>query len=74
MKRWNVIHKIKLFMMMARVFYPPLSNELQVSREIIRKIPANNEEAEICRYLKTGADEKNSINIIKNYIISCLKI
>ena len=72
MKRWNMIHKIKLFYDDGNGYsIRAIANELQVSRNTIRRYLQMSEE-EICRYLK-NRERTKELDQYKEYIISLLE-
>ena len=72
MKRWNMIHKIKLLYDDGNGYsIRGIANELQVSRNTIRRYLQMNEE-EICRYLK-NRERTKELDQYKEYIISLLE-
>lgn len=72
MKRWNMIHKIKLLYDNGNGYsIRAIANELQVSRNTIRKYLQMNEE-EICRYFK-NRERTKKLDQYKEYIICLLK-
>lgn len=72
MKRWNMIHKIKLLYDDGNGYsIRAIANELQVSRNTIRRYLQMNEE-EISRYLK-NRERTKELDKYKEYIISLLE-
>ncbi len=72
MKRWDMIHKIKLLYDDGNGYsIRAIANELQVSRNTIRRYLQMSEE-EICRYLK-NRERTKELDKYKEYIISLLE-
>ena len=72
MKRWNMIHKIKLLYDDGNGYsIRAIANELQVSRNTIRRYLQMSEE-KICRYFK-NRERTKELDQYKEYIISLLE-